>query len=83
MRSAGLTLVILISICGFSCGEYELLEHQKICKRKADSTYRANLSDLGKELDSLCKSNTEHYYQNALDSMIPIRIEEVKKLIEK
>ncbi len=83
MKKSGIALVILISICGSSCGEYELLEHQKICKRRADSTYRAHLADLTKEIDSLCKDNNELYYQDALDSLIPIRIEEMKKLIEK
>ncbi len=81
MRRDCLVLVILISIVVTSCGEYELLEHQKICKRRADSTYRAHLKDFAKEADSLCIRNKELYYQNALDSMIPLRIEEMKKLI--
>ena len=81
MIKARLLLIVLISIGVSSCGEYELLEHQRTCKRRADSTYRAHLKDVAKEVDSLCVVNKELYYQNALDSMIPQRIEEMKKLI--
>lgn len=66
-----------------SCGEYELLLYQEECQRKADSTFRAETKAIGKARDSICKENYDSYYQAALDSLIPSRIEEMKKLIAK
>lgn len=76
----GILLVMLLAV---SCGEYELLEYQKECKRKADSTFRVEVKVLAKERDSICKLNYDRYYKSALDSLIPERIEEMKRLIAK
>lgn len=73
----------LLILCTFACGEYELLEYKKECKRKADSTFRVDVKKLSKKRDSICKVNYDDYYQAALDSLIPARIEEMKKLIAK
>jgi len=77
--------MILLGLClsVISCGEYELLEHQKDCKRKADSTYKAELKVLAQINDSLCDLTYDKYYQLALDSLIPARKKEIKNLITK
>jgi len=82
IRTLLLTTVTALCIMT-SCGEYELLEHQKICQRKADSTYNANINHLRKEQDSLCEVRYEEMYNTALDSLVPARLEEVKKLISR
>lgn len=85
MRS-GYSLIkicILTSIVCLSCGEYEVLEYQKVMKRKADSTYKAELKNLKVLTDSICDKNYDKFYQAALDSLIPSRIDEMKKLVEK
>lgn len=73
----------LLLLCMFACGEYELLEYKKECKRKADSTFRVDVKKISKQQDSICKVRYDDYYQAALDSLIPARIEEMKKLIAK
>jgi len=75
--------LVLFVLCTISCGEYELLEYQKECKRKADSTFRSEVKSLAKKQDSICKVDYDSYYKAALDSLIPARIEEMKKLISK
>ncbi len=82
--SKKISILFLLSLFIFcSCGEYEVLEHRKECKRIADSTYRAEMKNLGQISDSICNLNYDNYYQTSLDSLIPARMEEVKKLIRK
>ena len=76
-------IIFLLVLCTMSCGEYELLENHRICRRKADSTFKANVKILNAENDSVCTANKDRYYQEALDSLIPTRIAEMKKLINK
>ena len=78
------SIAIIVSLfCAVSCGEYELLEHQRVCKRRADSTFRADIKLHTSVTDSICNINKDRYYQEALDSLIPTRIAEMKKLISK
>jgi len=83
MRGHSILYVALLLLLLTSCSEYELLEHQKECKRLADSTYRKDLNRLVADTDSLCDLNYDTYYQASLDSLIPARMAEVKKLINK
>lgn len=82
-RFAAIKLAVILSLFCTSCGEYEVLEYQKVMQRKADSTYKAEVKNLKVFADSFCNSNYERYYQAALDSLIPARIDEMKKLVEK
>lgn len=75
----GLCLTVIFS----SCGEYEALEQQKVCKKKADSLYRAHRDSLSIRFDSICASNKESYYKNALDSLTKTRIKDINNLIKK
>ena len=83
MRRLKILTLAIVALSTASCGEYELLEHQRVCKQRADSTYRADLKQLSSVNDSLCEANSEHYYQAALDSLIPKRIAEMKKLVSR
>ena len=80
-KTYNLFVLLLLVFC--SCGEYEVLEHRKECKRIADSTYRAEMKSLSQISDSICSLNYDDYYKTSLDSLIPARMEEVKKLIRK
>ena len=74
---------IILTLLLTSCGEYELLEQQKQCKKTADSLYRAHRDSLTITFDSLCAQNQEAYYKNALDSLTKTRIEDIQNLIKK
>ena len=65
-----------------SCGEYEVLEHNKVVKKQVDSLYRAKRDSLIKYSDSICDKNYTSYVQSAYDSILGIRIKEIEKLIE-
>jgi len=75
--------IILFLVSLTSCGEYELLEQQKKCKKTADSLYRVNRDSLTIAFDSLCVLNQERYYKRALDSLTKTRIEDIQNLIKK
>ncbi len=74
---------ILFTFLLTSCGEYELLEQHKECKKTADSLYRAHRDSLTISFDSLCAKNRDAYYQKALDSLTKARIEDIQNLIKK
>jgi len=65
-----------------SCGEYEVLEHNKFVKKQVDSLYRAKRDSLIKYSDSICDKNYDAYVHSAYDSILEIRIKEIEKLIE-
>lgn len=74
---------LLISALSFnSCGEYEVLEHNKFVKKQVDSLYRAKRDSLVKYSDSICNKKYDSYVQSAYDSILEIRIKEIEKLIE-
>jgi len=81
MRNISISLVVFycLLLC-ISCGEYEVLEFQKECKRIADSTYKADVKTIVAIADSTCKVNYDVYYKSATDSLIPARVEELEKL---
>jgi hypothetical protein len=77
-------MVLVLLVLGLaSCGEYEVLEVQKECQRKADSLFMANKKDLIGKFEKICDNNSDKYYQTALDSLRDTRITDIKNLIEK
>lgn len=66
-----------------SCGEYEVLEVQKECQRRADSLFMADKKKLIDKFQKICDNNSDKYYQSALDSLRDTRITDIKNLIEK
>lgn len=74
---------LILALLLASCGEYELLEQHKECKKTADSLYRAHRDSLTISFDSLCAQNKDAYYQKALDSLTNARIEDIQNLIKK
>jgi len=75
-------LLFIVIMCASSCGEYEVLEHNKQVRRSVDSLYRLKRDSLIKFSDSLCKLNHEDFIQTAYDSILDIRIKEIEKLLE-
>lgn len=79
-----LKFIILILVGTLTaCGEYELLEHHKSCKKTADSLFRVHRDSLTVMFDSLCVQKQEEYYTQALDSLTKTRIEDIQNLIKK
>jgi len=77
------SIIFFITAFSFnSCGEYEVLEHNKFVKKQVDSLYRAKRDSLIKYSDSICDKNYDTYVQSAYDSILEIRIKEIEKLIE-
>lgn len=77
-------MILVLLVLGLaSCGEYEVLEVQKECQRKADSLFMANKKDLIGKFEKICDNNSDKYYQTALDSLRDTRITDIKNLIEK
>ncbi len=83
MEKALALFILFVIFCMSSCGEYELLEHQKECKRRADSLFKSEIKQLSQANDSICDLNYDKYYQASLDSLIPARKNEIKNLISK
>ena len=83
-RTTLFVLLILLVVSTFlgSCGEYEVLEHNKVVKKQVDSLYRAKRDSLTKYSDSICDKNYSSYVQVAYDSILEVRIKEIEKLIE-
>lgn len=66
-----------------SCGEYEVLEHNKKLRKKVDSLYRVNRDSLITIADSICDQNYNIYLTVAKDSLEIVRVKEIEQLIEK
>lgn len=77
-----LLYITLVSIGLSSCGQYEVLEHNKQVKKSVDSLYRVKRDSLVKYADSICNSNYNQYLDNAYDSILQIRTKEIEKLID-
>ena len=77
------TILVILCVCSIpSCGEYEVLEHNKQVKKQVDSLYRANRDSLIKYSDSICNEQYPSFVQSAYDSILEIRIKEIEKLID-
>jgi len=74
---------IVITFFSTSCGEYDLLEHNKLCKRSADSLFQVNSDSLNKSFDTLCIETSDAYYKHVLDSLKQTRIDDIRKLFKK
>lgn len=83
MSIKGRLLLFLLTLAFISCGEYEVLEVQKQCQRKADSLFIANKDSLITIFNKHCDNNSKKYYESALDSLRETRITDIKNLIEK
>jgi len=83
MNSIKIFLGVIFVFMLSSCGEYEVLEVQKDCKRVADSLFRAHKDSLLIKFNKECATQGPVYYQEALDSLTEARIRDIKNLIEK
>lgn len=84
MKSKYLATISLVFISfTFGCGEYELLEYHKECKKSADSLYKANRDSLTKLASKLCDAQYDSLYTIALDSMKAAKRSDIIKLIGK
>lgn len=81
MKVKVVSMILLFAFC--SCGEYEVLEVQKECKRVADSLFRAHKDSILVELNKDCSTTGPIYYEKVLDSLKDARIKDIKNLLEK
>lgn len=83
MKNRAIFILFFCAMSLSSCGEYEVLEVQKDCKRVADSLFRAHKDSLLLKFNRECTAQAPTYYQQALDSLTEARITDIKNLIEK
>lgn len=75
--------LFFLSIVYSSCGEYEVLEIERQCKKVADSLFRETKDSLIKMSDTLCDSQFDAYYKDSKDSIYKIQFQKINELIEK
>jgi len=76
-------ILFFVSIVYSSCGEYEVLELERQCKKVADSLFRAHRDSLTKFSDTLCDNNYQTYFKVSKDSIHTIQLKKINELIEK
>lgn len=76
-----LFLLLAISLAS-GCGEYELLEYQKECKRSADSLYKVHRDSLTKKAEKICQLEYDSIYALTLDSLKQAKRSDIIKLIK-
>ncbi len=80
-----LTLVLIVSVSLFSCGEKEqtkvrLTSAERV---KIDTLYTREVKTLRPYLDSLCEANFDAMVARAVDSLLIVRREEELRLRER
>lgn len=73
----GLTTLLFFT----NCGEYEVLEHRKLCEKRADSLYRAHKDSLYSKAEEICYEKYDELYKNVLDSLKRDKKKEIEKLL--
>lgn len=71
-------IIFLIS----GCGEYEVLEHQRMCQRKADSLFSVHKDSLYKKAEQDCLENYDKHYKTILDSLKKDKKRDIEKLLD-
>lgn len=71
---------LLLSTLNISCGtdEFAAARSKKI---RVDTLTNNMIIELRPELDSLCEYRTEALIQLAIDSIMPIRLEEIEEML--
>lgn len=80
--SPWLIVCLILCLSSTGCSEYEALEQQKTCKKRADSLYRAHRDSLVINYDSICSAHQNTYYKAAIDSLTKTRIDDIINLIQ-
>jgi len=75
--------IFFLSIVYSSCGEYEVLEIERQCKKVSDSLFRAHKDSLIKMSDTLCDDQFDNYYKTYKDSIYKIQFQKINELIDK
>lgn len=82
-KASCISMLLLIVVVCFSCGEYEALEIEKESKRVADSLFRAHKDSLTKMSDTLCQVRHDELFKLYYDSIKKIEGDKIRELINK
>ena len=76
------SLLCILVLAFYSCGDYAALEAIEDNRRFADSLYRAHLDSIKKEFKVECDSVYKMQYDIAVDSFKKLHLKNIKKLVD-